>query len=181
MELDRIKLKVCMLGDERVGKTCLIRRFAYQEFDDVYMRTFGTTVVKQNVELRNEGFLANLMIWDILGSKEYFSLIKDSYTKNAKGIVAVVDLTRPETLTSLSEWLDGLEFSGDSVSTIVLANKADLRDEIRMSDAEIEEFCSKLSCSWLKTSAKTGENVLKAFQCLTKNMIRSQASRLATV
>jgi len=173
MEIEEIKLKVCLLGDEGVGKTCLIRQFVYQEYDEAYKKTIGTTVVKRDVELVDEGYRANMMILDIMGRMDYFNSIRDRYLKNVKGVIAVFDLTRLKTLTSLGEWLSEITSQDGSVSTLVLANKADLLEETKVSDADIERFCSGLSCSWLKTSAKTGENVEKAFRILAKQMFWS--------
>ncbi|MCJ2563135.1 MAG: hypothetical protein LN417_03485, partial [Candidatus Thermoplasmatota archaeon] len=46
-----VKLKVCLIGNGGVGKTSLIRRFVFSEFDERYLYTLGTSVSKKEVTL----------------------------------------------------------------------------------------------------------------------------------
>ncbi|MFQ5986883.1 MAG: GTP-binding protein, partial [Thermoplasmata archaeon] len=41
-----MRVKVCLVGEGAVGKTSLIRRFVYDEFDDRYVATLGAKVSK---------------------------------------------------------------------------------------------------------------------------------------
>ena len=63
--------KVVLLGDSAVGKTSLIRRFVYDEYDDGYISTIGAKVSKKEVEVEYDGtdYKVMLMIWDIIGSQ----------------------------------------------------------------------------------------------------------------
>ena len=165
-EAKTAKMKVCLVGDEGVGKTSLIRRFVYSEFNETYIKTVGTVVRKKEVLLYEKGIKAMLMIWDIMGRRDFMDIFKDAYSKQTAGIIAVFDLTRPNTLDSLYDWIGRTGGSGEGVPTIVLANKADLTERIGVPDSDIERLGASMGCPWLKTSAKTGENVENAFSLL---------------
>ncbi len=165
-----VKLKVCLVGDESVGKTSLIRRFVYSVYDESYIRTIGTMVTRREVDIPNTNYQAHLLIWDIMGRKDFMDLFKEAYFKHAKGIVAVVDLTRTKTLQSLNQWVEGITKSVGKVPTVVLANKADLKDKVEMDDSDIDLYCKNMSYPWFKTSARTGENVERAFLALVTNL-----------
>ena len=169
-EAKTLKIKICLVGDEGVGKTSLIRRFVHSEFDESYLKTVGTVVRKMEIELPEKGIKATLMIWDIMGRRDFMDIFKDAYSKQTAGIVAVFDLTRPPTLDSLYEWIGRTGSSGEGVPIMVLANKADLAERIEVRDEDIERLCASMGCSWLKTSAKTGENVENAFSLLANEI-----------
>jgi len=171
LDPESCKLKICMVGDEGVGKTSLVRSFAGEAFDDAYKRTLGTAVTKVDLGQVGERLRATLMIWDIMGDKQFFRLCKDAYFNHVGGILAVFDLTKFETLLSLYEWIDGIDDMRRRVPVVVLANKADLREGIKVDEDKVERLCNEASCSWLRTSAKNGENVQKAFLDLTQLVV----------
>lgn len=166
------KVKVCLVGDEGVGKTSLIRRFVSSIYDDSYIRTVGTGVSKRDVDMSDEGYIVTMLIWDIMGRRDFIQLFKDAYFKHAKGVMAVFDTTRRKTLDSLTEWVGNVKSTVGDVPTIVLANKSDLEDEYEASDQDIESAVSDKSFMWLYTSAKTGHNVELAFRELASEMLK---------
>ena len=44
MDRQKMKVKICLVGEGAVGKTCLIRRFIQDQFDDRYISTLGAKV-----------------------------------------------------------------------------------------------------------------------------------------
>jgi len=169
-----VRMKVCMVGDEAVGKTSLIRRYVYSMYDEAYIRTVGTMVSKREVELPEIGYQASLIIWDIMGRKDFIDLFKEAYFKHVRGVLAVFDITRLKTLASLKEWIGGIKSSVGEVPTFILANKQDICPKDGLSDQDIERVCSTYACPWLKTSAKTGENVEQAFRDLAVHVMRAK-------
>ncbi len=157
--------KVCLLGDSSVGKTSLIRKYVYDTFDDKYIATIGTKTVKKELEVDYFGKPLNLtlMIWDILGQKEYRKMQAMSFQGTSAALM-VSDLTRPETLDSLKDyWIPALSKVAGNVPMVFLGNKCDLVDEAKYDALDMEELTKEHGSKHLLTSAKTGENVEKAF------------------
>jgi len=160
-----MKVKVCLVGDFQVGKTSLIRRFVLDQFDERYLETIGTKVSKKIINVDNpdqDGILrVKLMVWDIMGRKEFGDLLREAYFYGTKGIVAVCDLTRPETVDSLREWIDSVMRVTGEVPVHVLANKADLEHEV--DEKVVADLAASYGSPYHLTSAKTGKNVEVCF------------------
>ena len=181
MELKELLMKVVLLGDGAVGKTSLIARYVVNKFDDKYIATIGTKVSKKDMQLTKPNLIINLrlMIWDILGQKEY-AKIRSASLSGAQGVIAVGDLTRPETVQAIEAfWLREVGSAVGKVPTILIGNKADIADMTSMSTTTLESMGQKLGCPIFLTSAKTGENVEAAFDALAQMLVEDVvASRM---
>ena len=126
-----LKLKICLVGENAVGKTCLIRKYVFDQFDDKYIRTVGTKITKKEIKIQinDEPRDVYLMIWDIMGQPGFRKILGDSYFSGASGVVATCDVTRKDTLYALEEWRRvAFDAIGD-VPVVFLGNKCDLEDE----------------------------------------------------
>lgn len=160
--------KVCLLGDNAVGKTSLIKKYVFDTFDDKYIATIGTKTVKKEliVDYFGKSLNLTLMIWDIIGQKEYRNIQTMSF-EGTSGALVVCDSTRPESLDSLKNyWLPSLRKVAGNVPLVFLANKCDLVDEIKLTTDDLQETSDSFSSNFYMTSAKTGENVENAFMDL---------------
>ena len=107
-----------------------------------------------------------MVIWDIAGQPR-FSKLRKFYFKGSQGAFAVFDLTDPQTLVDLSEWIQSYKKTvGDDIPMILIGNKADLDRQVQKE--EVEALVEDLDCDYIETSAKTGENVKEAFQKLAR-------------
>lgn len=168
MELRDILKKVVLLGDGGVGKTSLIARYIVNKFDDKYIATIGTKVSRKDIQVVKPNLIINLriMIWDILGQKEY-SKIRSASLSGAQGLILVADLTRPETIKSLQDfWLKEVHSQVGMIPTVVVGNKVDLAEKNSMTAAVVESLGQRLGYPTLLTSAKTGANVEEIFNML---------------
>ncbi len=165
----RMKAKVCLVGEGGVGKTSLIRRYVLDLYADRYVETIGTKVSRKEVVLRLLGgpvVRANLLIWDIMGAKGFRALLQEAYFQDARGVLAVADLTRRSTLLDLDGWLESVIGVTGVVPVLILGNKADLRDDGEIGPRDLEDYAAGRGCPHLVTSARTGENVEEAFRRL---------------
>lgn len=173
-----VSSKICFVGDGGVGKTSLISKYVYDIFDDKYLATIGTKVTRREIIL---DYLAgavqvkmDAMIWDIMGQKVFRSLLHETYFRGAKGILGVCSLTDGESLKNLNDWIESVVEVVGNIPIVILANKNDLKDDIQFNDGELRKTATNLNAQYMYTSAKTGENVSKAFQTVAREMIKNQ-------
>ena len=164
---DTMKVKICLVGEGAVGKTSLIRKYVLDEFDDRYISTLGAKITKKElmVESSDNGseIRIDMTIWDIMGEKGFRELLKEAYFHGAQGVLAVCDVTRKNTLPDLESWISAIETVTGKLPIQFLANKADLKDQLTFTESELREMSAKHGSPYIFTSAKTGENVDKAF------------------
>ena len=104
-----------------------------------------------------------LQIWDTAG-QESFKSITRSYYRGAAGALLVYDITRRDTFTHLTRWLEEVRQNGNPDTTIMLiGNKSDCDDRRQVSVEEGQRFARENGLIFLETSAKTSHNVEDAF------------------
>ena len=161
--------KVCLVGDPEVGKTCLVRKFVIDKFEDSYIMTMGAKVMKKDakVELKGEVHDVNLMIWDVMGQK-HFRIIESVAFEHVAGALVVCDLTRKSTAENIGYWIEALTRISGEIPLIILANKNDLTDEAEYGEELVAEIAAKHNASFYMTSALTGNGIEDAFAELAK-------------
>ncbi len=171
------KMKISLLGDGAVGKTCLIKKYVFDTFSDDYLLTLGTKTTRKNLALPlKEGGNVNLtfMIWDIMGQKE-FERLHSMFFQGSKGAIVVCDCTRRETLKSLENWVKNLYKVAPDVPLVFAINKYDLiDDEGEYTLDDVDAMASQYDTIVMPTSAKTGLNVEKAFYELGRRLLAKQ-------
>lgn len=170
------KFKICMVGEEAVGKTSLIHRFVSGAFDESYIRTLGAVVSKKTVHLgavEGRPITVDMVILDIMGKRTFLQLFKEAYFHGAKGILAVFDVTRKASLRDLTKWIDGVRDSVGPIPVYTLGNKSDLVERRETTEEEAADTLRSYETPVLYTSAKTGDNVELAFQSLAKTIVET--------
>ncbi len=167
MNGDLVKRKVNLLGPPEVGKTSLIIRYVKNVFGDDYLKTIGTNIYTKTVPFE-EGKV-KLIIQDIMGEIE-FKTVQEGALKESTGAIAVVDITRPESLdVLLNDWIPRYERISDEDNPVLLAvNKFDL-EEKNITAEHLESVYSQFE-HVIFTSAKTGRNVEYLFKELASSV-----------
>lgn len=157
-----IQKKIALLGAAGVGKTSLVRRFVESLFDEKYLTTIGVKVDKKPVTVGDTA--VTLMIWDIAGAEEHFS-VPSSYVKGAAGFLLVVDGTRPDTVEAAERIVHDMDRDLGALPFVLVVNKHDLVEAWRVEPSHLDALGSR-SLAVLNSSAKTGEGVEDAFSRL---------------
>ncbi|KAI9294559.1 ras-domain-containing protein, partial [Neoconidiobolus thromboides FSU 785] len=111
-----------------------------------------------------------LQIWDTAGQESFRSITR-SYYRGAAGALLVYDITRRETFQHISTWLDDArEHSSQNTTIMLIGNKSDLEARREVSREEGEKFAQDNGLYFMETSAKTSDNVEKAFLNTAENI-----------
>ncbi|MFQ5837553.1 MAG: Rab family GTPase [Thermoplasmata archaeon] len=166
-------MKVCLVGESAVGKTSLVNRYVHNTFEDRYFATIGAKITKTEVEIKGKKpARLDMTIWDIMGEKGFRELLKEAYFEGAQGVLAVCDLTRPDTLDDLHTSLSTVLRITGRIPVVIVGNKVDLQDQMQVREQDVAAFAKTHSCPYKITSAKTGENVRQAFRNIAKQFVR---------
>mmetsp|Transcript_6035 Transcript_6035/g.8369 ORF Transcript_6035/g.8369 Transcript_6035/m.8369 type:complete len:209 (-) Transcript_6035:134-760(-) len=154
-------LKVIILGDSGVGKSCLLKSFMGREFSEGYVSTIGVDFEMKQLVV--QGRKVNLQIWDTAG-QERFRTITTSYYRSCDAILVVFDITEPETFTNVEAWLEDVRsYAKKDVNILLLGNKVDLYADRKVSYENAKQFADSCRMGYIETSAKTDFNVDAAF------------------
>ena len=159
-------IKVCLLGEANVGKTSLLYRYIENKFIDNYKATLGVNLLKKEANIEGYG-LITIQIWD-LGGQESFKSLRKLYLEGANGALIIFDMTKSKTFEKLSDWVGDFKEARGEQPILLVGNKTDLIDNIKVNENEASDFANKHGMEFIKTSAKTGENVEVAFLNLIK-------------
>lgn len=183
-------LKVILIGDGAVGKTSIRRRYLGEGFQADYQMTIGADLAAKTSNIvYTGGKQIKYLIWDLAGQPR-FQNVRKVYYMSAVGALVAFDMTRPESFQNIVKWMNELWRNNGRgpVPLIVLGNKADLCSAglACVSREKVRAFVSRLSqiseqyrgfkIYYLETSAKSGQNIERAFELLGESIIDFLAS-----
>ncbi len=165
-------LKILTAGEGGVGKTTLLHRYVEGKFSAETKMTIGVEFFLKETLIEEKQ--CTLQLWDF-GGQERFRFLLESYVLGAKGALLMFDLTRMTTLENLEQWLNIVRKGDPNLPVLFLGTKLDLDDDIQVDDDYAKMFLNEYNLiDFLKISSKTGENVGKAFEILTKKILERQ-------
>jgi len=154
------KYKLIFLGDQSVGKSCILNRFFNDSFTEDYQATIGLDFQSKNVNIENQDI--HLLLYDTAGQEKFRSLIP-MYTRDSNIILLVYDIACKESFDHLPDWLKDLNnVNKDEVIFALVGNKKDLENrEVEFEEAK--KFADDNNFIFMEVSAKTGEGFSDLF------------------
>jgi len=161
------KIKLVLLGDSGVGKTCIVQRFASDEFSEDPASTIGVSFIVKAAPLARpfgSKTQVGLEMWDTAGQETYRSLLP-LYYRGASIVVLVYDITNEDSLEQTKWWLTQVRKEcGPDVTIALVGNKLDLAAEHRkVSTADVKAFADDNGFLHYEVSAKDNINIDAVF------------------
>ena len=155
------KYKLIFLGDQSVGKSCILNRFMNDTFTEEYQATIGLDFQSKNVQIDNQDI--HLLLYDTAGQEKFRSLIP-MYTRDANIILLVYDISSKDSFVHLTDWLNDLTtINKDEVIFAVVGNKIDLEEQRVVKLEEGENFAKEHDFIFAEVSDKTGDGFSELF------------------
>ena len=163
-------VKVTLLGNSGVGKTCIIYRFTNNDYKEGTMTTRGADYSQKSITIKNQTI--NLDLWDTAGQENYRSLGRHFY-KDSLIVILVYDITNRESFEDLKTiWYNDLKRYGEKYSVLaVVGNKSDLFENEVVSEDEGRKFAEEKNAEFMLVSAKTGDNITNLFNVLVNKYL----------
>lgn len=169
---DEEKYKIIVIGDDGVGKTTLIKGFDVTGFKTDYQPTIGVNIFSREVEIMKRHF--PLSFWEMNRDAKW-DFFRSSFFRNVNGVLIIFDLTNHKTFVSLSDLIKEVHDYVDAIPILIIGNKKDLEEMRQVEKKEISGLIKSVSCEYLETSAKTGENINIAFEKILTMLFPKQA------
>jgi small GTP-binding protein len=164
--------KIIIFGDAGCGKTTLTQRFLTNLFKSEQTMTIGVDFEVKSLSVDEQK--VKLQIWDF-GGEERFRFLLPTYVRGARGGLFLYDITNYSSIAHIDDWLSVIKKeirAEDLFPIIVVGGKVDLVENREVSSADgIKIARSRNVNGFIETSSKTGENVEKTFEALTRLML----------
>ncbi|EKE40348.1 Ras-likeGTP-binding protein YPT1, putative [Entamoeba nuttalli P19] len=163
---------IVIVGDEGVGKMCLINQLLYGYFKDSNKST--------NCNTKNyyvDGKEVFLNVWNYNG-KQQKSMMSRSYYEGCNAVIVVFDISDRTTYESVKGWLKDVGYyAPKDIIKYLVGNKTDLAANRIVSSQEAQDLAKREGFEFIETSAKSNNNVDVLFQDLIKKLL-SEPPRL---
>ncbi|UCD00877.1 MAG: GTP-binding protein [Promethearchaeota archaeon] len=171
--------KICILGQERVGKTCIAKRLCFNTFDVHTKETLGIEFYTKDIPIIVDGQdkFVRISIWDF-GGREQFKKLFPYYINGANGIFMVFNLVDLQTLLRLDWWYEKLmEYGQSNTPRMIIGAKNDLvkiaDEKARVDDLVIKRFKERHNeTDFHRTSSKENYNIELIFQELVDKILK---------
>ncbi|CAL2049867.1 unnamed protein product [Caenorhabditis brenneri] len=166
---ETITAKVMLLGDSCTGKTCLLIRYKDGAFlNNNFISTVGIDYRNKLITMGDKK--VKLQIWDTAG-QERFRSVTTSYYRDADALLLVYDIANRASFENCRNWLSQIQEHGkEAVQVTLVGNKCDLPRAVAAEEGK--RLAEAYSIPFMETSAKTGQNVDRAFLGLAERMLK---------
>lgn len=175
--MEENEVKIVLLGQSAVGKTCIVGRLISGKFDASASPTLGGSFASKNLNV--SGTTVALQIWDTAG-QERFRVLAPMYYRGAHAAVIVYSIVDSNTFEEVDYWANSLrENAGQDVTIFLVANKIDLEASRVVSEAAGAAKAKEIGGHFLETSALTGSGIDDLFVTIAKMYLERKPASAA--
>jgi len=165
-------IKIIVFGDESPGKTMFIQKYLPNFFVSDKTMTVGVDFEVKSVTV--DGLKVKLQVWD-LGGVERWRFLLPTYVRGARGGLFLYDVTNYSSFAHIDDWLSVIRKEirvEDRFPILAVGIVPDEECERQVTREEgIKIAKSRNLNGFIECNPKTGENVEKTFEALTRLML----------
>ena len=165
-----LTIKVVLIGNSGVGKTCISQRYINDSFTNNEQSTVGASYFQKILEI--DGKPIHLDIWDTAGQERYRSMGKMFY-KDAFIVLFIYDITDKKSFEDLQNiWYDEIKKTGEKHTVLaVVGNKMDLYLQEQVNDEDARKWADEIGAIFGLVSAKSGDCINILFENAIKKYL----------
>jgi len=168
-------IKIALVGDGTVGKTCLLMSYICQAFMEDYIPTMfdNFSAIEEC-----EGELVNVILWDTAGQEDYETIRTTTCFPNTHVFIVCFSVVHPDSFHNVKQkWLEELKTACPDTPFILVGTKTDLRNDEEVlrklqekgrepiSEKEGKKRAKEIKArTYIECSARDLESVNKIFQ-----------------
>ena len=167
-EEEEKSVKVVLLGEAGVGKTCIISRFVNNMYEDKTMSNISAAYATKTMKFDAFGGKEiKYELWDTAGQEKFRAVTRFLY-KDAQVVILVYDITVKESFNEIKDyWYNQVKENCPTNTIICLAgNKCDLFEREAVTEEEGKELAEDIGAIFKLTSPKEKIGIDELFQTI---------------
>jgi len=151
-------VKLVMVGDSGVGKSCLLDKFLDDSSTNNFISTIGVDIRSRETVINNK--TVKIQVWDTGGQQRYRPVLASCY-RGALGVIIVFDVTNKISFKNIKQWMVEVEefATNTNIPRILVGNKADLTDRREVEFEVAAEFARQNNIAYIETSVMRKSNI----------------------
>ena len=176
-----IRLKVSLIGDCTVGKSCIIGQLVKKYFNTTYQTTLGLEHNIWEFKVKDSNYTIQLHIFDLTGFSVFRNLIGNQIS-DSNVIIYVYDATNLETFNNISLWKESFK---DSINKqcveYIVGNKIDLDKKINVDENALKKVSGQLKCEYYQVSALQNVGIEELFTEIANKFYKQYISFINSI
>ena len=166
-------IKVVLLGEAGVGKTCIIKQFVEKKFEQNTDSSLSAQFVSKSIDYADFSKTLKFDIWDTVGQERFRSIAKIFY-KDAHVVILVYDITSKKSFNALNDfWIGEIKNNCNKTPLFaIIGNKIDLYAKQEVDQLDGKDLAKKIGGIFQLTSAKTAEGISQLFDNIGKKILK---------
>lgn len=171
-------IKLVVVGDGAVGKTCMLHSYCNNTFPSGYEPTIFDNY---SAQLAVDGRPLTLSLWDTAGQEDYDRLRPLSYPQTDVFLLCF-SLINKDSLTNVtSRWLPEIRYHAPDAKIVLVGTKSDLLDNPSpemvdrlwmVDEAEASALATRIGATYLRCSALTQSGLKDVFHAAVRTVLQ---------
>ncbi|OHT10467.1 small GTP-binding protein [Tritrichomonas foetus] len=176
--MDPIEIKLVIVGNTSVGKTCIVKKATSGQFSEDSVPTLGASFISKLIEIDRKPI--RVQIWDTAGQERYRGMTP-MYYRGAHCAAIVFSLTDRQSFESVDGWIQSLNENAPPGTIIFLvANKVDMESDRIIQPQDGQAKADKIGAIYFEVSAKTGFGIDELFTQIPMKYLEAKGRHNST-